>query len=61
MKLPTAPPEFGVTRYMDLMSVDKKAEGGEIRYILLNGIGHSVIKPVDEALVTQTLSATGAA
>ena len=61
LKLPTVPPQFGVTRYMDLMSVDKKAEGGEIRYILLDGIGHSVIKPVDEALVTQTLSATGAA
>ncbi|MFM1806251.1 MAG: hypothetical protein RL212_510 [Pseudomonadota bacterium] len=61
LNLPTVPPQFGVTRYMDLMSVDKKAEGGEIRYILLNGIGHSVIKPVDEALVAQTLSATGAA
>jgi len=61
LKLPSAPPKLGVSRYIDLMSVDKKAEGGEVRYILLDGIGRSTIKTVDEHLVVQTLEATGAA
>jgi len=61
LKLPSVPPKFGVSRYIDLMSVDKKAEGGEVRYILLDGIGRSTIKTVDEPLVVQTLEATGAA
>lgn len=60
LKLPTVPPRLGLERYMDLMSVDKKAEGGEVRYILLNGIGRSMIKAVDDQLVAQTLEATGA-
>ncbi len=60
LKLPIAPPRLGLERYMDLMSVDKKAEGGEVRYILLNGIGRSTIKAVDDQLVAQTLEATGA-
>jgi len=61
LKLPSIPPKFGVARYMELMSVDKKAEGGEVRYILLEGIGQSTIKTVDDNLVIQTLEATGAA
>lgn len=61
LKLPTTPPKLGITRYLDLMSVDKKAEDGEVRYILLDGIGHSTIKTVNESLVIQTLEATGAA
>jgi 3-dehydroquinate synthase len=61
LKLPSVPPKLGVSRYIDLMSVDKKAEGGEVRYILLEGIGRSTIKTVDETLVVQTLEATGAA
>ncbi len=61
LKLPSIPPKLGVSRYIDLMSVDKKAEGGEVRYILLDGVGRSTIKTVDESLVIQTLEATGAA
>jgi len=61
LNLPTQPPKFGVARYMELMSIDKKAEGGEIRYILLDGIGKSKIQAVDDDLVAQTLIATGAA
>jgi 3-dehydroquinate synthase len=60
LHLPTVPPKLGVDRYMELMSVDKKAEGGEVRYILLDGIGRAKIQAVDDALVIQTLQATGA-
>ena len=60
LRLPTVPPKLGVDRYMELMSVDKKAEGGEVRYILLDGVGRAKIQTVDDALVIQTLQATGA-
>jgi 3-dehydroquinate synthase len=46
---------------MELMSVDKKAEGGEVRYILLNGLGQAKIQKVDDDLVIQTLIANGVA
>lgn len=61
LHLPIVPPRFGVERYMNLMSVDKKAEGGEIRYILLDGFGRAKITAVDDDQVAKTLQATGAA
>ncbi|HUX17919.1 MAG TPA: 3-dehydroquinate synthase, partial [Acidithiobacillus sp.] len=40
------------------MRVDKKAEGGRVRFILLRGIGSAVITgDVPPAAVTQTLQA----
>jgi 3-dehydroquinate synthase len=61
LHLPTQPPKLGVERFMELMSVDKKAEGGEVRYILLNGLGQAKIQTVDDDLVIQTLIANGVA
>ena len=61
MNLPIVPPKFGVQRYMELMQVDKKTEGGQIRYVILEKIGKAQIESVPDALVTETLSATGAA
>jgi 3-dehydroquinate synthase len=61
MNLPVTPPKFGVARYMELMQVDKKTEGGQIRYVLLEKIGKAHIKSVADAQVIETLIATGAA
>ena len=61
MKLPITPPKFGAGRYIELMQVDKKTEGGQIRYVVLEKIGKAQIKSVDDAQVIETLSATGAA
>ncbi len=61
LRLPTQSPKLGVDRFMELMSVDKKAEGGEVRYILLNGLGQAKIQTVDDDLVIQTLIANGVA
>jgi 3-dehydroquinate synthase len=41
--LPVVAPRLGVERYLDLMSLDKKVEGGKIRLILQQAIGKSVI------------------
>jgi 3-dehydroquinate synthase len=60
MNLPTVPPKFGAVRYMELMQVDKKTEGGQIRYVILEKIGKAQIKSVPDALVIETLVATGA-
>jgi 3-dehydroquinate synthase len=61
MNLPIVPPKFGAARYMELMQVDKKTEGGQIRYVILEKIGKAQIKSVPDAQVIETLIATGAA
>jgi 3-dehydroquinate synthase len=61
MHLPTKAPNFGAERYIELMQVDKKTEGGAIRYVLLEKIGKAQIKSVNDMIVIQTLEATGAA
>ena len=47
--------------FLNLMQVDKKTEGGQIRYVVLEKIGQAQIKSVADAQVIQTLNATGAA
>jgi len=41
--LPVAAPELGRARYMELMSHDKKKDGGYVQFVLLKGIGQAVI------------------
>jgi len=53
--LPIKAPELGIARWLELMQVDKKNEGGEIKFILLKPLGTAVITPVPEALLRQTL------
>ena len=43
--LPVRVPDLGGERYADLMQVDKKAEGGEVRFVLLHGLGRPVLRP----------------
>jgi 3-dehydroquinate synthase len=38
-RLPVVAPDFGLDRYLQLMGIDKKVEGGKLRFILLRGIG----------------------
>jgi len=61
MNLPIMPPKFGAKRYMELMQIDKKTEGGQIRYVVLEKMGKAQIKNVPDAQVIETLTATGAA
>ena len=61
MHLPIVPPKLGKERFMKLMQVDKKTEGGQIRYITLGSIGAARIQQVPDATVIETLLATGAA
>jgi 3-dehydroquinate synthase len=41
--LPTVAPDLGVARYLELMGLDKKVEGGKLRLILLRRIGQAYV------------------
>ena len=44
-------------RYLELMRVDKKAEGGEIRFVLIDGPGQAVMRAAPDALVREVIDA----
>ena len=53
--LPVRAPALGVQRYQQLMSVDKKAEGGETRFILIAAPGKAVLRGVPDADVATVI------
>ncbi len=56
-RLPVAPPNIAPERLLELMGLDKKSEGGRIRFILLDGIGAaSMSADVPEAALQQALA-----
>jgi 3-dehydroquinate synthase len=59
--LPVVPPKLGVERYLQLMRVDKKAEAGAIRFVLIESLGRAGLHAVPDALIAETLTAHGAA
>ncbi len=59
--LPVQPPALGVDRYLQLMRVDKKAEAGAIRFVLLEAVGKAGLHAVPDAVIAEVLQAHGAA
>jgi 3-dehydroquinate synthase len=57
-KLPVKAPALGAERYIDLMKVDKKAEAGEIKFILLERFGQTQITGASDEAVRATLAAS---
>jgi shikimate kinase/3-dehydroquinate synthase len=55
--LPVAAPDLGTERWLELMAVDKKNEGGAIRFILLKPLGSPSIGPASDADLLATLDA----
>ena len=53
--LPVRAPALGVERYLELMSLDKKAVGGDLRFVLLEGPGRAALRAAPSASVVQTL------
>ncbi|MDD5333630.1 MAG: 3-dehydroquinate synthase [Rhodoferax sp.] len=45
-------------RYLELMRVDKKAQSGEIRFVLLDGSGGAVLRGAPDALVREVIDAS---
>ena len=54
--LPVQGPALGAERYLSLMRVDKKSEGGEIRFVLLDRPGSAVVRAAPDALVREVLA-----
>ncbi len=55
--LPVRAPELGAARYVELMQVDKKAEAGAIKFIVLDRLGAASITAASDDTVEATLAA----
>jgi len=48
-------------RYLALMRVDKKAQAGEIRFVLIDGPGRATVRSAPDALVRKVIEHCAAA
>ncbi len=55
--LPIRGPDLGAERWLELMRVDKKAKGGEIRFVLIDALGSAVLRSAPDATVREVLAA----
>jgi 3-dehydroquinate synthase len=55
--LPVKGPDLGAERYLELMQVDKKAEGGEIRFVVIGPLGSASMRGAPEAMVRDVIAA----
>ncbi|NRO96386.1 3-dehydroquinate synthase [Paraburkholderia sp. NMBU_R16] len=56
-RLPVRGPQLGDDRYIESMRVDKKAEAGQIKFVLLERIGGPFMTGVPENVLRETLAA----
>jgi len=59
-RLPVRAPDWPAERWLDLMSVDKKAEQGTPKFVLLDGLGRATVRRVPETALRQTFSTCAA-
>ena len=57
--LPVTAPPLGAERYLELMRLDKKAEAGEMRFVVIEAPGRAGVRPAPDALVAQVIEAHG--
>lgn len=55
--LPIQGPKLGADRYLELMQVDKKAEGGEIRFVVVGPLGQARMQAAPKAMVRDVIAA----
>ncbi|MEO8151700.1 MAG: 3-dehydroquinate synthase [Rhizobacter sp.] len=56
-KLPIEGPALGADRYLELMRVDKKSEGGEIRFVVIDEPGRASVRPAPDEIVRDVIAA----
>ncbi len=57
VRAPVLDASDNVGRYLDLMRIDKKSEGGEVRFVLLDGPGRALVRAAPNALVREVIAA----
>ena len=55
--LPVVGPRLGLARYLELMRLDKKAQAGQSRYVVIEAPGRAGLRIADDKLVAQVLEA----
>ena len=58
--LPTVGPRIASQRYLELMRVDKKAEAGEMRFVVLESPGRAGVRAASDDMVSQVIAANTA-
>jgi 3-dehydroquinate synthase len=53
--LPTVGPQLGADRYLELMRVDKKAEAGEIKFVVIDKPGSAIVRGAPDTLVREVI------
>ncbi|MBL8308309.1 MAG: 3-dehydroquinate synthase [Rubrivivax sp.] len=53
--LPVRAPVMAGSRWLELMRVDKKAEAGEIRFVVIDPPGRAALRPAPDALVLRVI------
>jgi 3-dehydroquinate synthase len=56
-KLPIRGPALGTERYLELMRIDKKSEGGEIRFVVIDAPGRASMRAAPDAIVRDVIAA----
>ncbi|MGZ5786859.1 MAG: 3-dehydroquinate synthase, partial [Ramlibacter sp.] len=59
--LPVVAPRLGADRYLELMRVDKKAEAGELKFVVIDRPGSAVLRGAPDALVREVIDRCSAA
>ncbi|HSQ71927.1 MAG TPA: 3-dehydroquinate synthase, partial [Rubrivivax sp.] len=59
--LPVVAPALPIERWFELMQVDKKAAGGEIRFVVIESTGRAGVRPAPAALVRRVIEQHSAA
>lgn len=59
-KLPTRAPNWSFERWIELMSIDKKAQAGTPRFVLLKAIAEPIVRKVDDQSLRACLAACAA-
>ena len=58
--LPTVGPRLASQRYLELMRVDKKAEAGAMRFVVLESPGRAGVRAASDEMVSQVIAANTA-
>jgi 3-dehydroquinate synthase len=53
--LPVEAPPMDLARWLELMRLDKKAEAGEIRFVVIESTGHAALRPAPDGLVGRVI------